>query len=607
MARLQNAGDSVFRIREFLGLNENPDGDTHLRPGELAEMRNFRITQDRHLQIRPGQRTLLRLRESWDEWAKTESGAVKDPRFCGAWTGLVAGERQTLAAFGGCIFQLDLEKKTAKAVGKCTQDETCFFGFGDKVYLLNGHEYLSWDGKAESKFTTVEGYIPTVLTAAEPGGRGTALEKANRLTGKRRAKFSPDGQSTSFQLPDKAVDEVISVKGWSASYSLDKANGRLNFSSAPSRGTNTLEIVYRKGQGKREEVTAMRCAELFNGLTDTRVFLYGDGSSKTIYSGVDLDKSRPTADYFPDLHEAIVGGANAPITAMVRHFGRLMVFTSESCWSMDANWMTDPAGAKSTAFRVSPVNRGLGNLALGQVRLLENDPLSLDGGGVYQWQAAAGSNGDNREARRISDRVSRTLRSFSLRETRTFDRKGEQEFWFLCGDQALIYNYANNSWYLYGQMPFLTMLEIEGRVFGFTREGRMVELSRRWREDDGAPIDAYAETGSLDFGKDFSRKCSPVLYVALQPESGGRISVTAETNRKSDYPVRIVTAGLSNFTHVDFRHFSFGTNRKPQVRRVKLRVSKATFYKLVFRSKSASAAATVLETDIRLRYTGNVR
>lgn len=606
MARLQNAGDSVFRIGEFLGLNENPDGDTHLRPGELAEMRNFRITQDRHLQIRPGQHTLLRLRESWDAWAKTQSNGVKDPHFCGAWTGLVAGKRQTLAAFGGGIFQLDLEKKTAKAIGKCTQDETNFFGFGDKVYLLNGHEYLSWDGGAESQFVTVEGYIPTVLTAAEPNGRGAVLEKANRLTGKRRAKFSPDGKSTAFQLPDKDVDEVISVKGTNSSYSLDKANGTVYFSTIPPQGTNTLEIVYRKGKGKREEVTRMRCAELYNGITDTRVFLYGDGSNKTIYSGVDLDKGTPTADYFPDLQEAAVGGANAPITAMIRHFGRLLVFKPESCWSMDANWITDPGGGQISAFRVSPVNRCLGNQALGQVKLLENDPLSLDSGGVYQWQAAAGSNGDNREARRISDRVGRTLRRFSFKDTRTFDRKKEQEFWFLCNDQALIYNYANNSWYLYGEMPFRTMLEIDGRVFGFTAEGRIVELSRRWHEDDGAAIDAYAETGALDFGKDFSRKCSPVLYVALQPESGGRVSVTAETNRRSDYPVRMVTAGLSNFTHVDFRHFSFGTNRKPQVRRVKLRVAKATFYKLVFRSRSASAAATILETDLCIRYTGNV-
>ena len=43
------------------------------------------------------------------------------------------------------------------------------------------------------------------------------------------------------------------------------------------------------------------------------------------------------------------------------------------------------------------------------------------------------------------------------------------------------------------------------------------------------------------------------------------------------------------------------------MRRVKMKVKKATFYKLVFKSKSASSTATVLETDVQLRYTGNVK
>ena len=51
--------NSILRINAFLGLNENPDGDTTLQPGEFSEMRNFRITQDRHLQIRPGTKTVL--------------------------------------------------------------------------------------------------------------------------------------------------------------------------------------------------------------------------------------------------------------------------------------------------------------------------------------------------------------------------------------------------------------------------------------------------------------------------------------------------------------------------------------------------------------------
>ncbi len=58
---------------------------------------------------------------------------------------------------------------------------------------------------------------------------------------------------------------------------------------------------------------------------------------------------------------------------------------------------------------------------------------------------------------------------------------------------------------------------------------------------------------------------------------------------------------------MDFAHWSFRTNRKPQVKREKIKVKKATFYRLIFKSLSASATATVLETDIQFRYAGNVK
>ena len=52
MAQISTRNDiNVLSIKQFLGLNENPDGDTKIKDGELAEMRNFRITQDKHLQI----------------------------------------------------------------------------------------------------------------------------------------------------------------------------------------------------------------------------------------------------------------------------------------------------------------------------------------------------------------------------------------------------------------------------------------------------------------------------------------------------------------------------------------------------------------------------
>lgn len=611
MAHIQAGNNiSIMSIREFLGINQNDDGDTKIKTGELTDMRNFKITRDKHLQIRPGTKTMLRLKEAWDTWAAGQDAVEENPVFCGAWAGMAGSAYHVLAAFGGAVFDLGLSDWSVRAVGECTQDKTSFFGFGEKVYLLNGHEYLCWDGGSETSFEEVNGYIPVTLTATTPGGEGTLLENVNRLNGYRRVRYSPDGEATEFYLPEKEIDEVLSAEGTDVTYTVDATAGKLTFESAPTKGTNTVTVTYRKGEGAREEVCAMRFAELYNGSTDTRVFLYGDGSNRTIYSGINGDSGQPSAEYFPDLYEARVGESNTPITSLVRHYARLLAFKEGSAWYLTYGTITLDDGSVTSAFYVLPVNRLFGNQAPGQVRLLENNPLTLDGSSVYQWRSTSSSGNitDNeRNANRISDRIAVALKSFDLSETVTFNRKQEYEYWFLYSGRAIILNYSNNSWYIYTNMPFLQMLEVDGKTYGFTQDGRVVHLSREYRNDDGAEIDAYAETGSMDFGRDWQLKYSPMLFVAIEPENNARVDVTVMSNRRSDYPVKTVSMSFCTFSNVDFNHWSFRTNRKPQVKRLKLKVKKAVFYKLIFKSKSASAAATILEADIQARFAGNVK
>jgi hypothetical protein len=259
---------------------------------------------------------------------------------------------------------------------------------------------------------------------------------------------------------------------------------------------------------------------------------------------------------------------------------------------------------------VTPVNRQIGNAAPGQVQLLENNPLTMYEQSVYQWRATSSSGNitaDNRNANRVSDRVADSFSGFDLEKTKTFNCMGQNEFWFLYGNEALILNYAADAWYRYTNMSFAEMQEIRGEVYGFRDDGSIVHVSRRYRSDDGADIDAYAATGAMDFDRDWVLKYSPMIFVALQPESGARVIATVETNRRSDYPEKLVSANLASSKNVDFNHYSFITNRKPQVRRIKMKVKKATFYKLAFKSTSSSATATILEADIQLRYAGNVK
>ena len=603
------AGEQIISIKKFLGLNENPDGDTVLKRGELAAMRNFRITQDGHLQIRPGTKEIVDIYEAYtDEGGEEER---EDLVIQGAWRGEVNGAVRIVCIYGGSAWLIDEAEETVTLINTiaaaATDEPAHIFGFDNKAYLLFNGGYYSWDGDPTHTFAAVAGYIPLVETATAPAGNGTLLEPINRLTAKRRVQFSPDGTSKDFVLPEKGLASVNSVTingtavttGWTA----NTTDGKVTFTNAPAAGTNTMEIEYSASASYATRVTAMRFSELFNGAQDTRVFLYGDGTNITIYSGIRYDTGKPSAEYFPDLYEVAVGESNTPITSLVRHYSRLMAFKPNSTYSIQFGDITLEDGTQTAAFYTTPVNRAFGNEAMGQAKILENSPVTIDAGSAYRWVTNRSGyvSAIENNLERISDRAVKTIGAMPSADIKTYNLKREHEYWFVCGDTTLILNYGNDTWYIYRDLPFILPIETETETYGFGNDGRMYHFSREYLSDNGEQIDCYAVTGAMDLGRDYVIKYDPCLYVALQPEVGARVRVTVEDNRRSDYPEREVAYSLSNFTHVNFAHWSFRTNSKPQVRRVKLHVRRATFLRIIYKSLSASATATVIQTDIRFR------
>lgn len=579
----------VFQIRKWLGLNESPDGDTHMKVGEAADMRNFRITRENHLQIRPGYAPLCTM---------AEGSPVQ-----GMWHGYVDGAPHFVAACGGHLWDIDTETGAAEDKGAIHNGKTSFFGFSNKLYILTGAGYYSWDGSGAP--VEVEGYIPIVTTAVPPAGGGTLLEGINLLTGKKRAEYSPDGTAEVFQLPEHTIDEVISVEGADYNYTVNLEKGTVTFAAAPAKGVNTITITWRKGNGDRAKVTGMRFSELYNGESDSRVFLYGDGTNEAIFSGLD-ENGKPSAEYFPQTNTISVDSSNTPITSMLRHYDRLLIFKADSAYSCTYSAMTVNNTA-TAAFYVSSMNREVGNEAPGQALLVDNDARTLYGRSVYGWSLAANSVRDERNAKRISDKVASTMGAFDLSSCICLDDEWNQEYYIFCGSEAVVNNYQNETWYYYNNLPVSAAAAIKGVIYFGTPDGKIMEFSRKYRNDDLKDIDAYWESGSMDFDLDWRRKYSSAVWTAIKPESQAIVTLTAESNIKSDYPDKIISAGLSTLRNVNFRHWSFGTNRKPQLIRSKLKVKKVTYYKLILYSRSASATATILSVDIQVRYTGSVK
>ena len=595
-----SANERVFQIKAWGGLNENPDGDTKLKMGEAAVMRNFRITRDGNLQRRPGSK---------------EIAALGTEPVQGIWNGNVGGVEQLVAACGGKLWRLwdeETESFIPQEIGPIyTENEVHFFGFANALYMVNGREYKVWDGDTLSD---VGGYRPLVTVSVPPEGGGETLEQVNKLTGERRCWFSPDGSGTVFQLPEKGLLSLDYVKNLSTgeaiatdSYTADLEAGTVTFTSATEAGTNTIEIGWTMGENFREQVLKMRWGELYAGTQDTRIFLYGDGSSKALYSGLDYE-GQPRADYFPDLNEVAVGDANTPITGMIRHYSRLICFKTSSAWAIQYGTITLADGLQTEAFYVTPVNRSIGNVAPGQVRLVLNSPRTLHGSDVYEWKNNSSYSSnlsvDERQAKRISDRIYATVRKFDLENCYCYDDNWGQEYYICFAGKALVHNYAADAWYYYEDFDAVCMANFRGELLYGTSDGRVEHFSYEYRTNNGAAIDAYWESGSMSFGQDFQRKYSAMLWVGIKPESNAEVTVTAQTDRSSSYTEKLIESSLATFAHVNFGKWSFATNRKPQMSRLKIKAKKFVFYKLIFRTSSPDTTVTILSADMRVRFTG---
>lgn len=529
----------------------------------------------------------------------TAPGEAEDAQVRGIWAGFV-GEREVLcAACSGALWELREEDGvwTKVSAGEMdTGQDVHMFGFDKKLYILNGKKYLVWDGE---RLREVEGYRPMVAVSVDPGGGGTLLENVNRLTGARRCRFSPDGEATVFRLPETGAVSVDWVKdpsgGAVPGYSADPEAGTVTFETPPKRGINSLEIGWTAPNHQRSQVEGMRFAELFNGAQDTRVFLYGDGSNVALYSGLDYE-GRPRADYFPDLYQVAVGDANTPVTAMIRHYDKLMAFKTDSAWAIAYDTITLVDGTVTAGFYIRPVNRAIGNCAWGQAQLVQNRPRTLDGRSVIEWMStgSSGITGDQRNAQRVSQRVDNTIRTFDLERARTFYDKYKHEYYVIGQDgTALVQNLDVDAWSVYTGLGATCMINYKDGLYYGTRDGFLRHFSEEYFSDNGEAIDALWESGAMSFKEDFRRKYSAMIWVGIKPEDQGYLEVTAKTDRDSDFAVFDVRGGASGDV--------------PETQRIRLRARKFTYYKLILANNTADRTCTVVSADMRVRGMGFVR
>lgn len=486
-------------------------------------------------------------------------------------------------------------------IGTLTDAKTFFFAFGNKVYMLNGNEYKSWDG---TTFGDVAGYIPLIATATPPTGGGTDNEQINLLTGKKRQTFSGNGTATVYTLRESALTSVDQVyvngvlKTETTDYTVNLTTGVVTFVVAPPTGVDNVDIYWTKGTGSRAEITANYYAMFFGGQNDTRIFVYGDGTNRYYYTG--LAAGVPSAEYFPAFNYREISSDEFAVTAIVRQYDRQIILTNGGeAWYSYYDPIT--VGGETVAdFPTFPLNDTVGNLAPGQAQLIQNNPFSIQNG-VYEW--AATNVRDERNAQYKSKRVQPSLDAEDLTTAITVDWEAMKEYWLSIDNKVWVYNYQLDVWYKFQTAASITCFLVADDILYFgTTSGQIMKFDANKLSDNGTAIISTWEMNFYDFIAEWLKKFITEMWISMKPEARASVSITYQTDRNSSSNTYTAIYNLSTFASANFGSWSFLTNYNPQPFHFKIKAKKFVYFKLILKNSALDEKVTILSINLPARY-----
>ncbi len=612
------ASDSrVFSVDKFLGINESADSATEMKPGEASRIENFTITDGGNLAVRPGisrfeiDANIPKLQSAFPIWHEGKywihGAAIEDAQAHVVYIyNVTFGELR-----GSYITALDMDV-----------EDPNYFPF--KTFVHDGKVLTCWVNPvykcpvvSDDPFSALESsylYTPLFLSGASPSGGGKIVEQLNILSDEFRVIFAADG-AKDYVLP--SVTTEATTEAGSGTYNAQTHT--FTFTAAPDSGAD----VEFKCKHKDPEVLAARrrffsmtYSEQFNGATDTRTFFYGDGTNICYYTGTPAHGS---GLYLPVGNELAVDFSASPITGMIRHYSRLLAFKPDGVDAITYEPVTLADGSVIAGFYVRPVSRDQGNVAMGQLSLVNNSARSLSSGGVYDWRLSSGNYRDERYTKLMSEKVYRTLAKADLSKAKACDNDEEKTWYLFLNDaegSVLVHRYDLDVWSIWKSRlttQVASAFSFEGRTV-FLNHGELFFFDPDAAYDEAetsgdakVPIEAVWESGMMSFSAPYRRKYSSYIWLSLLPQSGTELDVTVETDRSDEYLVKHVSRSLLDFGRINFRDFAFISSAAPTVNRVKLKVKKFIFYKLIFQVKLPGARATVLGYDQQIRYSSNVK
>lgn len=440
------------------------------------------------------------------------------------------------------VEELYYEAQPIEIHGSLNAAKVSFFEMGGKCYIQDGKNFLVYDGDTV-KNVEDEPYIPTLTISKPPGGGGEPFEDFNLLGKGFKDSFSADGTEKEYQLSLKGLDSTsvkAEINGTTmnegSGFTVDRVNGKVTFTTAPTEGTNNVIITAYKTQSDfPNRIKKCTFNVAFGGDNDTYTFVSGNPDEKnTIWRSGLNDKGLPDASYWPENSFYKPGGDNEAVQGFSKQYDYLLIEKEYSKWSMTVN----VTGGK-VLFPLKPINEQVGTLARGSIQIIENNPVSLDRKGLYSIVSTMIR--DERNIKHLSENVDARLLSEPNLENAIsvdFDKK----YWLMVNGNVYVYDYRINEWYFYDNIHATCFLVVDNHLY-FGGEGLVYRFKKRTENepyhDDWKPINAHWRSKLLNFGLPERYKLINRVFYTLKPDSHTSSALSIRTDKNPEKEIGI--------------------------------------------------------------------
>ncbi len=534
------AKDFSYVIRSFGGLADNYENSLP-KEHQSPDMVNFMITEDYRLKKRPGFRTV-----------KKFDGDIRAIR-----SGLFLNTRHYFLVEGERVWHSETGFDQMKQIGTLPgHDLVELVEFDGKLLFLSGEEIRVFD--PETGFSPIEPYRPLLTVATSPEGVGTPLEDVNLLGGRARQTFSPDGKAYVFFLSFPSVDSVdyVLLNGVPAnpdSYEADPRQGCVIFNGPLAAGNpDRLEIGFTKHDPVKEaQILRCRWGMSYGGDNDLCLFLWGNPDCPAVRFHSGSADGKPCLGYFPEIHYTRVGDGT-PITDILRHYDRQVIFTKDCTYYSCPQSSTDQLGRVRTLYPVYLLSAAAGNLAPGNASFAENDPVTVTAEGLCRWMAT--NVREEKNARVFSGRIKKGLSATDLSKVLLYRRPSDGCIYLVTQEKDIyVYSPSLDVFWRYRGWKPTCFFEEEGGSFYFgTADGKLCAVEGR--SDDGVGIDAHWSSTELSLGDEVHTKTLHRIGVKMAADEENRV----ELSWTADVEGKNLPNGRSRILKSDSSLFSFG-------------------------------------------------